>query len=227
MEEVYSDGSDCDFHWASVNGGWIKQYIMSTSVRRFYFWSFFVVAHFLPSTVTPSSPPHHLLIITVSTFLPHALTQAAFHPFSLSPSASVSVSLLCRSSSHPSVPYHYYEPSGPDECSMYLSHESSRRGSHHRFITEKAVFANWARTLNIGFHQPDWKPTAAISGSNSSHMLFQRGSWDSDWRCGHVLQLINRESGTILLLLLTCCIISLAELDRQHKGRTKAHVLGV
>ncbi|TKS74514.1 Alpha-N-acetylgalactosaminide alpha-2,6-sialyltransferase 5 [Collichthys lucidus] len=55
---------------------------------------------------------------------------------------------FCRSSSHPSVPYHYYEPSGPSECSMYLSHERSRRGSHHRFITEKMVFANWARTLN-------------------------------------------------------------------------------
>ncbi|XP_054459261.1 alpha-N-acetylgalactosaminide alpha-2,6-sialyltransferase 5b [Anoplopoma fimbria] len=67
---------------------------------------------------------------------------------------------FCRSSSHPSLPYHYYEPRGPDECSMYLSHERSRRGSHHRFITEKAVFANWARTLNIHFHQPDWKPAA-------------------------------------------------------------------
>ncbi|XP_034387029.1 alpha-N-acetylgalactosaminide alpha-2,6-sialyltransferase 5-like [Cyclopterus lumpus] len=73
---------------------------------------------------------------------------------------------FCRSSSHPSLPYHYYEPSGPDECSMYLSHERSRRGSHHRFITEKAVFANWARTLDIHFHQPDWKP-AAVNGSHA------------------------------------------------------------
>ncbi|TNM87336.1 hypothetical protein fugu_005557 [Takifugu bimaculatus] len=75
---------------------------------------------------------------------------------------------FCRSSSHPSVPYHYYEPNGPDECSMYLSHERSRQGSHHRFITEKAVFANWARTLNVHFHQPDWKPMAVVSGPNSS-----------------------------------------------------------
>ncbi|XP_029284710.1 alpha-N-acetylgalactosaminide alpha-2,6-sialyltransferase 5b [Cottoperca gobio] len=76
---------------------------------------------------------------------------------------------FCRSSSHPSLPYHYYEPPGLDECSMYLSHERSRRGSHHRFITEKAVFANWARTLNIHFHQPDWKPAAVATGMNSSH----------------------------------------------------------
>lgn len=144
---------------------------MSTSVSLLFF---FVVARFFLSTVTSSFPSHHFLIITVSTFLPHALTLAASHPFLHS--LSLSFSLLSRSSSHPSVPYHYYEPSGPDECSMYLSHERSRRGSHHRFITEKAVFANWARTLNIHFHQPDWKPTAAISGSNSSHMLFQRGS---------------------------------------------------
>lgn len=176
--------------------------------------------------MTPSSPSRHLLIIIVSTFLPRALTQAAFHPFFfLSPSASVA--FLCRSPSHPSVPYHYYEPKGPDECSMYLFHENSRQGEHHRFITEKAVFANWARTLSISFHQPDWRPTAAVSGSNSSQTLFQRGPWDSDWRCGCVLQLINRDSGATLLLLLTCCIISLAELDQQHKSQTKAHVSGV
>ncbi|XP_047198742.1 alpha-N-acetylgalactosaminide alpha-2,6-sialyltransferase 5b [Hippoglossus stenolepis] len=74
---------------------------------------------------------------------------------------------FCRSSSHPSVPYHYYEPLGPDECSMYLSHES-QRGSHHRFITEKTVFANWARALNIHFYQPHWKPAAIIASMNSS-----------------------------------------------------------
>ncbi|XP_039591629.1 alpha-N-acetylgalactosaminide alpha-2,6-sialyltransferase 5 isoform X2 [Polypterus senegalus] len=62
---------------------------------------------------------------------------------------------------HVSVPYHYYEPSGPDECTMYISHERGRKGSHHRFITEKRVFAKWARTYNILFYQPDWSPTAA------------------------------------------------------------------
>ncbi|XP_058394308.1 alpha-N-acetylgalactosaminide alpha-2,6-sialyltransferase 5 isoform X2 [Diceros bicornis minor] len=63
-----------------------------------------------------------------------------------------------RDPNHPSVPYHYYEPFGPDECTMYLSHERGRKGSHHRFITEKRVFKNWARTFNIHFFQPDWKP---------------------------------------------------------------------
>ncbi|KAK2907777.1 alpha-N-acetylgalactosaminide alpha-2,6-sialyltransferase 5b isoform X2 [Channa argus] len=83
---------------------------------------------------------------------------------------------FCRSSSHSSLSYHYYEPSGPDECSMYLSHERSRRGSHHRFITEKTVFANWARTLNINFYQPDWKPTAVITNMNSSYFPAPAGS---------------------------------------------------
>lgn len=41
---------------------------------------------------------------------------------------------------------------------MYLSHERGRKGSHHRFITEKRVFENWARTFDIHFFQPDWKP---------------------------------------------------------------------
>ncbi|XP_076829363.1 LOW QUALITY PROTEIN: alpha-N-acetylgalactosaminide alpha-2,6-sialyltransferase 5 [Brachyhypopomus gauderio] len=65
---------------------------------------------------------------------------------------------FCKDAQHPSVPYHYYEPLGPDECAMYISHERGRRGSHHRFITEKRVFANWARTFNIHFYQPDWSP---------------------------------------------------------------------
>ncbi|XP_074453317.1 alpha-N-acetylgalactosaminide alpha-2,6-sialyltransferase 5 isoform X2 [Larus michahellis] len=63
-----------------------------------------------------------------------------------------------RDPNHLSVPYHYYEPLGPDECTMYISHERGRKGSHHRFITEKRVFENWARTFNIHFFQPDWKP---------------------------------------------------------------------
>ncbi|XP_048717245.1 alpha-N-acetylgalactosaminide alpha-2,6-sialyltransferase 5 isoform X1 [Caretta caretta] len=65
---------------------------------------------------------------------------------------------FCRDPNHSSVPYHYYEPLGPDECTMYISHERGRKGSHHRFITEKRVFENWARTFNIHFFQPDWKP---------------------------------------------------------------------
>ncbi|XP_043989606.1 alpha-N-acetylgalactosaminide alpha-2,6-sialyltransferase 5 [Gambusia affinis] len=65
---------------------------------------------------------------------------------------------FCREPQHQSVPYHYYEPRGPDECAMYISHERGKRGSHHRFITEKRAFANWARTFDIHFFQPDWSP---------------------------------------------------------------------
>ncbi|XP_031642204.1 alpha-N-acetylgalactosaminide alpha-2,6-sialyltransferase 5 isoform X3 [Oncorhynchus kisutch] len=72
-----------------------------------------------------------------------------------------------RAPSHLSVPYHYYEPSGPDECAMYLSHERNRHGSHHRFITEKTVFANWARMFDIHFYQPDWTPSSTLNGNSS------------------------------------------------------------
>lgn len=54
------------------------------------------------------------------------------------------------------VPYHYYKPRGPDECVTYTQHESSRRGNHHRFITEKQVFARWAKQYNITFIHPTW-----------------------------------------------------------------------
>lgn len=75
---------------------------------------------------------------------------------------------FCRSSTHRSVPYHYYEPMGPDECSMYLSHERSRRGSHHCFITEKMVFSNWARDKDIHFQQPHWEPLAVPNSSSTA-----------------------------------------------------------
>lgn len=64
-----------------------------------------------------------------------------------------------RCSRHPPprrLPYHYYEPKGPDECTTYIHNERSRRGNHHRFITEKRVFASWAGLYNITFSHPTW-----------------------------------------------------------------------
>ncbi|XP_030004327.1 alpha-N-acetylgalactosaminide alpha-2,6-sialyltransferase 6 isoform X2 [Sphaeramia orbicularis] len=54
------------------------------------------------------------------------------------------------------MPYHYYKPRGPDECVTYIQNESGRRGNHHRFITEKQVFARWAKLYNITFSHPTW-----------------------------------------------------------------------
>uniref|UniRef100_H3BAW0 Alpha-N-acetylgalactosaminide alpha-2,6-sialyltransferase 6 n=1 Tax=Latimeria chalumnae TaxID=7897 RepID=H3BAW0_LATCH len=52
--------------------------------------------------------------------------------------------------------YHYYEPKGPDECTTYLQNERGWKGNHHRFITEKKVYARWARRYNITFSNPKW-----------------------------------------------------------------------
>ncbi|XP_061460414.1 alpha-N-acetylgalactosaminide alpha-2,6-sialyltransferase 6 isoform X4 [Rhineura floridana] len=54
------------------------------------------------------------------------------------------------------LPYHYYEQKGPDECVTYIHNEHSQKGNHHRFITEKRVFAKWASLYNITFSHPDW-----------------------------------------------------------------------
>uniref|UniRef100_A0A3P9KIZ2 Alpha-N-acetylgalactosaminide alpha-2,6-sialyltransferase 6 n=1 Tax=Oryzias latipes TaxID=8090 RepID=A0A3P9KIZ2_ORYLA len=54
------------------------------------------------------------------------------------------------------MPYHYYKPRGGDECVMYMQNEGGRRGNHHRFITEKQVFARWAKQYNITFTHPKW-----------------------------------------------------------------------
>ncbi|XP_042334780.1 alpha-N-acetylgalactosaminide alpha-2,6-sialyltransferase 6 [Sceloporus undulatus] len=54
------------------------------------------------------------------------------------------------------MPYHYYEPKSPDECVTYIHNEWSKKGYHHRFITEKRVFAKWASLYNITFSHPSW-----------------------------------------------------------------------
>lgn len=54
------------------------------------------------------------------------------------------------------VPYHYYEAGSRDECAEYMLHESAPYGGH-RFITEKAVFAKWAKTHAIKFFNPPWQ----------------------------------------------------------------------
>ncbi|XP_072918696.1 alpha-N-acetylgalactosaminide alpha-2,6-sialyltransferase 5 isoform X4 [Hemitrygon akajei] len=71
-----------------------------------------------------------------------------------------------RDPTHQQVPYHYYEPSGIDECTMYMSHELGHKGSHHRFITEKRVFARWAKKYSIHFHQPEWGPGSESAAAN-------------------------------------------------------------
>ncbi|XP_029474168.1 alpha-N-acetylgalactosaminide alpha-2,6-sialyltransferase 3 isoform X2 [Rhinatrema bivittatum] len=59
-----------------------------------------------------------------------------------------------RSEGFRKVPYHYYEP-GRNECDEYFLHENAPYGGH-RFITEKKVFARWAKKSKITFTHPDW-----------------------------------------------------------------------
>lgn len=62
----------------------------------------------------------------------------------------------CRTEGHRNVPYHYYEPGSQEECREYYMHENARYGGH-RFITEKTVFAKWAKERNIKFSNPAWR----------------------------------------------------------------------
>ncbi|XP_064827344.1 alpha-N-acetylgalactosaminide alpha-2,6-sialyltransferase 6-like isoform X2 [Oncorhynchus masou masou] len=66
-------------------------------------------------------------------------------------------STVCGKKPQPKkMPYHYYKPRGPEECVTYLQSEKGRKGPHHRFITEKQVFAHWAKQYNISFTHPTW-----------------------------------------------------------------------
>ncbi|XP_066480681.1 alpha-N-acetylgalactosaminide alpha-2,6-sialyltransferase 3 [Tiliqua scincoides] len=60
----------------------------------------------------------------------------------------------CKSEGFRKVPYHYYEP-GRYECEEYFLHENTPHGAH-RFITEKKVFAGWAKKHPITFTHPNW-----------------------------------------------------------------------
>ncbi|KAK7944973.1 hypothetical protein WMY93_000701 [Mugilogobius chulae] len=62
----------------------------------------------------------------------------------------------CKSDVNRKVPYHYYEAGSRDECAEYKMHESAPYGGH-RFITEKSVFAKWAKTHSIKFFNPPWQ----------------------------------------------------------------------
>ncbi|XP_067876931.1 alpha-N-acetylgalactosaminide alpha-2,6-sialyltransferase 3-like isoform X2 [Heterodontus francisci] len=61
-----------------------------------------------------------------------------------------------RTEGHRNVPYHYYEANGQEECAEYYMHENARYGGH-RFITEKSVFAKWAKERKIKFFNPTWQ----------------------------------------------------------------------
>lgn len=61
----------------------------------------------------------------------------------------------CKQVNSSVVPYHYYEKSRLDECKMYRAHENTSRGGH-RFITEKAIYAKWAKLHKIEFKHPSW-----------------------------------------------------------------------
>lgn len=64
--------------------------------------------------------------------------------------------LPLRTEGNRKVPYHYYEAGSRDECAEYHLHESAPYGGH-RFITEKSVFAKWAKTHSIKFFNPPWQ----------------------------------------------------------------------
>ncbi|CAL8384435.1 alpha-N-acetyl-neuraminyl-2,3-beta-galactosyl-1,3-N-acetyl-galactosaminide alpha-2,6-sialyltransferase [Gadus morhua] len=61
----------------------------------------------------------------------------------------------CSRTNNSVVPYHYFERRHVAECRMYRYHEHARRGGH-RFITEKAIYAQWARRHRITFKHPSW-----------------------------------------------------------------------
>ncbi|XP_070554350.1 alpha-N-acetylgalactosaminide alpha-2,6-sialyltransferase 3-like [Ptychodera flava] len=65
------------------------------------------------------------------------------------------------------VPYHYYDPNGSKECTVYNAGEERKKGAH-RYMTEKYIFKKWAKSANIYFHHPSWN----ISKDSNVEPLF-------------------------------------------------------
>ncbi|XP_071952577.1 alpha-N-acetyl-neuraminyl-2,3-beta-galactosyl-1,3-N-acetyl-galactosaminide alpha-2,6-sialyltransferase-like [Antedon mediterranea] len=69
----------------------------------------------------------------------------------------------CQNHMNDPTLYHYYNPKDGKECQYYKRSEESLAWGH-LFITEKAIFENWAKQAPITFHHPFWN----ISGTSSS-----------------------------------------------------------
>ncbi|XP_077863619.1 alpha-N-acetylgalactosaminide alpha-2,6-sialyltransferase 6-like, partial [Saccoglossus kowalevskii] len=61
----------------------------------------------------------------------------------------------CRKYPKSSIPYHYGDPKGTKECSLYNIMEAAKK-NRHRFSLEKAIFARWSGLYNISFYHPEW-----------------------------------------------------------------------
>ncbi|XP_071855581.1 alpha-N-acetyl-neuraminyl-2,3-beta-galactosyl-1,3-N-acetyl-galactosaminide alpha-2,6-sialyltransferase-like isoform X2 [Apostichopus japonicus] len=64
----------------------------------------------------------------------------------------------CQSHPNSKILYHYYNDSiNKLECTYYAASEKKLHMGH-KFLTEKAIFSQWAIHRNIRFHYPSWKP---------------------------------------------------------------------
>ncbi|XP_033631934.1 alpha-N-acetylgalactosaminide alpha-2,6-sialyltransferase 3-like [Asterias rubens] len=62
----------------------------------------------------------------------------------------------CSKYGYKTVKYHYWQNAwDPNECGYYKANENTQKGGH-RFMTEKAIFRQWAQKYNITFHYPSW-----------------------------------------------------------------------
>lgn len=92
--------------------------------------------------------------LQVNAFTGHIMESCKWILHSSSQSFSPFLYFFSRTEGYRKVPYHYYEQ-GRDECDEYFLHEHAPYGGH-RFITEKKVFAKWAKKHRIIFTHPNW-----------------------------------------------------------------------
>ncbi|XP_022087682.1 alpha-N-acetyl-neuraminyl-2,3-beta-galactosyl-1,3-N-acetyl-galactosaminide alpha-2,6-sialyltransferase-like [Acanthaster planci] len=79
----------------------------------------------------------------------------------------------CMEHPNDSTPYHYYGNSGNrtrTECGYYMKSEE-RLTSGHLFVTEKYIFARWAKKYGIKFVYPSWKTDSADRSSLDSPFM--------------------------------------------------------
>ncbi|XP_071952464.1 alpha-N-acetylgalactosaminide alpha-2,6-sialyltransferase 3-like [Antedon mediterranea] len=62
----------------------------------------------------------------------------------------------CKAHPNDTTPYHYYADNSKKECWYYDRSENTVLYGH-KFLTEKAIFARWAKKVSIYFHYPSWE----------------------------------------------------------------------
>ena len=124
------------------------------------------------------------------------------------------------------VPYHYYEPDFLKECQYYNKSEVRLTGGH-LFITEKAIFENWAiQKKKLKFRYPEW-PLSNVTRNNMDTPFLHR-FWAFVKEGGNMTELMVRKkkpAGKKVVRKTAPAKTDLAPMPKEQDGKKKTVIM--